>query len=226
MIVFVGGDPVDPSVRDLLPAGAHVIAADSGVEQAQALDWPIDLAIGDFDSVGPEALAEAEQAGARIERHPTAKDATDLELALDAAASLDPAEIVVVGGAGGRLDHLLGGILALAGERAAGAEVRALMGPARIHVVRRRVELVGEPGELVTLLAVHGPARGITTTGLLYPLAGEELTPGSTRGVSNELVGRRATVTVDSGVLLAVLPGELGTHQLPTAPPSSGGPHP
>jgi thiamine pyrophosphokinase len=53
---------------------------------------------------------------------------------------------------------------------------------------------------------VHGPARGITTAGLRYPLAGEDLDPATTRGVSNELVGERATVRLRSGVLLAVLP--------------------
>ena len=44
---------------------------------------------------------------------------------------------------------------------------------------------MGEPGELVSLLAVNGPAEGVTTEGLAYPLRGETLEPGSTRGVSN-----------------------------------------
>ena len=48
-----------------------------------------------------------------IERHPAAKDATDLELALDAAIALEPSRILVIGSAGGRLDHLLGSILLL-----------------------------------------------------------------------------------------------------------------
>jgi thiamine pyrophosphokinase len=67
-------------------------------------------------------------------------------------------------------------------------------------------------GDLVTLLPVHGPARRVTTTGLLYPLNGEDLNPGSTRGVSNELVDDQATVALDAGVLLAIQPGQLGTH--------------
>ena len=41
---------------------------------------------------------------------------------------------------------------------------------------------VGPAGELLTLLAVQGPATGVTTTGLRYPLHDEALTPGSTRG--------------------------------------------
>ena len=59
---------------------------------------------------------------------------------------------------------------------------------------------------------MHGPARGVTTTGLLYPLHSEDLVPGTTRGVSNELVSDPATVTLTGGVLVAVQPGLLGTH--------------
>ena len=122
----------------------------------------------------------------------------------------------MVGGGGGRLDHLVGGLLALAGDACAHASVRAHLGSTRIFVVRpsSRVELRGRPGELVTLLAVHGAAHGVTTDGLLYPLHAETLHPGSTRGVSNEMSSTAATVEVASGVVLAVLPGELGTHHL------------
>ena len=74
-----------------------------------------------------------------------AKDATDLELALDAAIALAPARILVVGSDGGRLDHLLGSLLLLADERYAGAEVDALLGATRIAVVRGTRRLAGRP---------------------------------------------------------------------------------
>jgi thiamine pyrophosphokinase len=218
VVVFTGGDPVPRSIAADLPERAFVVAADSGIEQALALEWPVHLAVGDFDSVSPAALAAAEAGGARIDRYPAAKDATDLELALAAAAALRPSEIVVVGGAGGRLDHLLAGLLAVASDDLAAIRVRALVGLARVYVVRDRVELVGRPGELVTLLARGRPARGVTTDGLLYPLHDETLEPGSTRGVSNEMVADRASVSLADGVLLAVLPGELGTHHLGANP--------
>ena len=67
--------------------------------------------------------------------------------------------------------------------------------------------LAGRPGELVSLLAVNGPAEGVTTEGLVYPLRGESLEPGSTRGVSNIIASAQARVEVARGVLLAILPG-------------------
>jgi thiamine pyrophosphokinase len=212
VVVLTGGDPVDPAQTPPLPAGARVVAADSGLAAAEALGLTVDVVVGDMDSVAPARLAAAEAAGARVERHPAAKDATDLALAMDVALALGARRLTVVGGDGGRLDHLLGNALLLAADDYAAADVVAHLGAATITVVRGEATLFGRRGELVSLLAVHGPAHGITTDGLLYPLRDETLAPGSSRGVSNELARPTAHVRLRSGVLLAVQPGAPGTH--------------
>jgi thiamine pyrophosphokinase len=209
-IVFTGGGAVEPSLVADLPADALVVAADSGLDLARRFGVPVDVAVGDFDSVSGEALAEAEAAGTTIVRHPVAKDTTDLELALEEARRAGAARIIVVGGAEGRFDHLLGNALVLGSEQWVDLEIDARFGRASVHVVRDERRLEGAPAELVTLLAAHGPAEGVHTQGLLYPLAGETLVPGSTRGLSNQLVGSSAVVTVRAGTLLVVRPGESG----------------
>lgn len=210
-----GGGPPARDAAAGLPPGALVVAADSGLDHARDLGLAVDVVVGDLDSVSPGALEAAAAGGTAVERHPEAKDATDLELALDAAVARGARRIVVLGPAGGRLDHVLTGAALLASPRYAAVEVEARLGPARLVVVRpgRVTSLRGRPGELVTLLPVHGVAAGVVTEGLLYPLRDENLPPGSTRGVSNEMLGDRAGVSVREGVLLAVLPGALGTHR-------------
>ena len=207
VVVVTGGNPPDPRSVLRVPPGAPVIAADRGLDYALALGLDVTVAVGDFDSVTTEALAAAEKAGVPIERHPPDKDATDLELALDAAVGMAPGRILVLAGTGGRLDHELSALLLLASDRYAAADVDALVGAARVHVVRGSRELVGQRGELCTLLAANGSAVGVTTEGLQYPLRGERLEPGSSRGVSNVFEGEAARVEVERGVLLAILPG-------------------
>lgn len=209
-IVFLGGDRVPAGTLDDLPTAAFVIGADSGVDHAHALGWEVDLAVGDFDSVTPAGLAAVEDAGATVDRHPAEKDQTDFELALDVALGRGAQRIVVIGGHGGRVDHFLGNAMVLVSDRFRAATIEARFGHTVVHVVRGAVAFTGTPGDLVTLLAVTGPVTGITTTGLRYPLAGETLVPGSSRGVSNELLARSATVTVGEGVLLVVRPGSAG----------------
>ena len=123
VVVVSGGNPPASHAASHVPIGAPVIAADRGLDHALALGLDVTVAVGDFDSVTTEALAAAEQAGVRIERHPPDKDATDLELALDAAIGMAPERILVLAGAGGRLDHELSALLVLASDRYA-AEVR------------------------------------------------------------------------------------------------------
>jgi thiamine pyrophosphokinase len=204
-VVVVASGP-GPAVA--VPDGGTVVAADGGLERAAALGLEVDVVVGDLDSVSSAALARAEAAGTRIVRHPVTKDATDLELALDEALALGARRVLVIASAGGRLDHLAGSLLLLGSERFAGLELDALVGDALVHVVRSARTLHGTPGELLTLLPLGGAAEGVTTSGLEYPLDGETLGSGSTRGVSNVFTSAEAGVTVAEGILLAIRPQE------------------
>lgn len=202
--VITGGAAVDPALVERLTDVDHVIAADSGLYAARRLGLTTDLVIGDLDSVDAGLLARLE---VDVERHPREKDRTDLALALDRARDLQAQRLIVVSGGGGRLDHALANLLVLAAPRYAAMQVRAYIGPAELAVVRDRRDLTGPAGTIVSLFAVDGPALGVTTDGLRYPLRAETLEPLSTRGVSNELVGGAASVTVEHGTLLVIRPG-------------------
>jgi thiamine pyrophosphokinase len=203
--VFAGGAPVDASLRAELGDVDYVIAADSGLYAALRLGLRTDLLIGDLDSVEP-AVVEAAQFD--VERHPQAKDRTDIVLALDRARDLRPRRLIVVSGGGGRLDHAFGNLLVLASPAYAAMQVDAFVGSARLAVIRDCRALSGPAGRLISLFAVGGPARGVTTAGLRYPLRDDVLDPTSSRGVSNEFLGGPAQVSLTSGTLLSIQPGE------------------
>jgi thiamine pyrophosphokinase len=205
-VVFAGGDPPPSHTLDTLPVDALVVAADSGLVHALEAGLHVDLLVGDLDSAPTGAVTAARRAGTEVERHPAEKDATDLELALDAVVARGCDEVLVVGIHGGRADHLLANALLLASPRYESLRVRAHLGNAEVSVVRDRAELPGPPGRLCSLLPIAGPAAGVVTSGLRYPLTDETLEPGTTRGVSNEVVAPGATVSLRAGVLLAVLP--------------------
>ncbi|MDQ1447571.1 MAG: thiamine pyrophosphokinae [Actinomycetota bacterium] len=206
-IVLAGGDPVEPTLRRLLCDDAVVVAADSGLHQAELLGLRVDFVVGDLDSADPAAVERARAAGAVVERHPVDKDATDLELALDVARARGARRITVVGGAGGRLDHFLVNVALLASPRLADLEIDARLGEAYVVVAqggRPPHVITGAAGSLVTLLPAGGDACGITTEGLQYPLHGETLGRGTTRGVSNVLVREEGSVVLDEGTLLVI----------------------
>jgi len=207
-VVVAGGDPIDEQAVATVPPGATVIAADSGADHARRAGLRVDILIGDLDSATPATVAALEASGTEVQPHPAEKDETDLELAIGLAAARGAQHVHVLGGTGGRLDHFVANVLLLASDRWRAIRVTARMGPARVYVVRDEVVVDGTPGELITLLAVHGPAKRVTTTGLAYALHGEDLEPGSSRGVSNVFAAPTAQVRLDGGVLLVIVPGD------------------
>ena len=66
VIVVSGGGPVPAAVHDLLPPGAPVVGADSGLDTPLAHGLALDVAVGDFETETAEGQAAAEGAGARI----------------------------------------------------------------------------------------------------------------------------------------------------------------
>lgn len=203
VVVVAGGDPPTPEEIARLPADPVVVAADAGLDHAQAAGLTVAVAVGDMDSVSTEALAAAEEAGTRIERHPADKDQTDLELALELAARLAD-RVIVIGAAGGRLDHLIGNLAVVASPRWSGVDIDAWLGNARAVVVHGQRTLSVEPGATVSLFAVGGPAR-VTTSGLAWTLDDEVLEPLTSRGVSNQATTPGPQVMVSEGVVMVVV---------------------
>ncbi|MDH3262034.1 MAG: thiamine diphosphokinase [Acidimicrobiia bacterium] len=206
VIVFAGGDPIPPSAVADLPADAFVVAADSGLDRARESGFKIDLLVGDLDSISSDGRQDAEAHGTKIERHPVDKDATDMELALEAARRHGARHVIVIGGYGGRQDHYLANALLLPSPTFADLDIEWRAGRTRLFAVHHALELAGEIGALISLLAVGGAVRGVETQGLRWNLAGDDLEPGSTRGVSNEFRAERASITVEAGTLLVVVP--------------------
>lgn len=208
-VVIAGGPAPGDGVADALVDIDLVVAADGGTDHARRLGLVPDVVVGDLDSVSEAGLSWVRDAGIEVIEHPADKDATDLDLAISHAASVAH-EVVVVDSGAGRIDHSTANTLLLASDRFAHVSMTALTQDGIITVVRGVRTLDAHVGDVVSLLAVAGPATGVTTVGLRWPLTDALLSAGSTLGVSNEFVDRQATVSVDTGVVLAIQPVRRG----------------
>ncbi len=211
LVVGDGDVPARAALDQAWPAwGADVtwvIGADGGAAHAVALGWQPDLVIGDLDSLAPADAEELVRAGVPIERWPADKDQSDLELALRAALRRSPAPVTIIGALGGpRLDHALAAVWLLALPAARGRSVTLLDATSRVRLLRgpEALDLKGRAGDLVTLLPFGGPAHGVRSTGLAYPLDGATLAFGPSRGLSNVRIGERAAIALEQGRLLIV----------------------
>ncbi|MCJ7717838.1 MAG: thiamine diphosphokinase [Anaerolineales bacterium] len=204
-IIFANGEycptknPINIQVENL------VIAADGGSSHCQTLGTKPDVLIGDLDSTSPNLIKDWQKAGVTVIRHPVRKDQTDLELGLFYAQEEGAREIEVYGAGGGRLDMSYGNLLLLAHKELT-VDIKLLCGGEEVQVVREgnTVNLIGSPGDTVSLLSLQPGKSRITTKGLEYPLENENLAFGSTRGISNQLTAVQASIRLDSGLLAVI----------------------
>jgi thiamine pyrophosphokinase len=205
VVLFANGDfPAPDRVRDQLSVNDFLIAVDGGLQHLENLGLTPNLIIGDFDSINQAQLQPYRTQGVEIRKFPTDKDETDLELALDAACELDPESIWVVAALGGRLDQTLANIYLLTRPDLAGYNIRLIYGQTEVFLIRDSAVIHGEIGQRVSLLPLNGPAGGIHTNGLRYPLSNETLYPEKTRGISNKMVASQVTISLQSGLLLCI----------------------
>lgn len=205
-VVVADGDPASSDAG--IAAGADLlIAADGGAGWLEEIGQRPDLLVGDLDSVDVAVVDRLAAAGTEVIRHPVDKDASDTELAIGEALRRGADEVIVLGALGGpRLDHELANLLLLADPVLATAAVRIVQGPTTVRVLRgpESMTLSGAAGSSVTLLPIGGDATGVTTAGLRYPLAGEALRTGRSRGLSNVVADAPASVALAAGTLLVV----------------------
>lgn len=190
-----------------------VVAADGGWSRAEALGLRPALLVGDGDSLAAGMFYELVAHGVEVERSPAAKDESDAELALLAVLRRGASHVTVLGALGGaRFDHALANVCLLALPDPGAAEVELLDATTRVRLLRApapgggtsRLDLAGATGDLVSLLPMGGPAEGVTTAGLLYPLADEDLPPGPARGLSNVRKASKASVSLRRGTLVVI----------------------
>ena len=86
----------------------YFVGVDRACLRLFELGLPIDLAVGDFDSVSRSELKMIQSAAKDCMIAPAEKDDTDTELALKIIFQLYPeAEVTIFGAFGGRIDHML-----------------------------------------------------------------------------------------------------------------------
>ncbi len=219
--VIVSGAPgsVSSHYARVLKEAGFVVAVDFGARICLDAGRMPDLVVGDLDSLDQVTLEHLDASGVPIERHPTEKDLTDLDLALRALRERGHEEAVLLNAFGGRLDHTLAVVASLSASADLFVwideeEVQGWLLSASRHP---RLRLAGQ-GATVSIFALGGPAV-LTTQGLEYGLSHESLDAFSSRGVSNRIVKQEAEVEVHSGKVLVLSPAHDGhppARRLPT----------
>jgi thiamine pyrophosphokinase len=200
VVIFLPGPPVK---RSMDTSDHLVIAVDGGLANANAAGTKVDVVIGDMDSVDAELLARYRDSVEIIE-FPAGKDETDFELALVHARTLNPENVVIVSGDGGRADHLIANASVLAGELTRDYFVTWHTNDGVYYVCRpdQPRTFATKIGDIVSILPLGTDAHGVKTEGLKWQLANETLHWDHARGMSNVATSEECSIAVTKGTVL------------------------
>lgn len=197
--VIIGGAPIADIKRhsSLLTQNDFYIFCDGGLRYASMLGVRPDLIVGDFDSF------ERPKTDIETVVLPTAKDDTDTGYAVKEAVKRGFEEFLLIAVTGGRLDHTLGNISLLLYLDHLGKKASIADDLSDMSIVSSEVT-VDKAYRWFSLIAIDGKAEGVNVTGAKFPLQNAVITPEDQYGISNEVTGDSARITVDRGRLLIV----------------------
>lgn len=203
-LIITGGEcPPIRFLKRLASESDFIIAADSGLDAAFRAGIEPDLVVGDFDSIEDKSLLDGIPAG-RKKSYPADKDETDTEIALQAAAERSADYVIIAGGGGGRLDHLIA-LLYLFNRQDS---------PREWHTRKESIFFLGRgesasfalpPESIVSVFPIGSASVGMRSSGLKWPLEGLAWGKGQF-GISNRSTDRRVNISAGSNALIVVVP--------------------
>lgn len=199
--VILGGAEIRDydRARSYLRPDDFYICCDSGLRHREGLRVVPDLVVGDFDSWEDPHLA------AETIVLPREKDDTDTVFAAKEALSRGFEDFLLLGAAGGRLDHTLGNLSILLMLDSLGKTAMLVDDFSEMQIVSGQPVQIEDRYPYFSLLNITGVARGITEKNVKFPLDRAEITCDYQYGVSNEVLpGRTAEVSVETGRLLLI----------------------
>lgn len=207
--IIIGAGELNVS-EILVKEDDYVIAADGGYCYCKMLEIVPDLILGDFDSIGEKEAKELVRIQQidpeRLIVLPVEKDDTDMLAAIFAGLEEGCREFHIYAGQGGRVEHTIANIQCLKYLKECGAAGYMIDGSGMILVAKNEtIRFKAQTKGLLSLFSMGDRAEGVTLRNLKYELDNAVITNNYPIGISNEFIGKEASVTVNNGTLMIVL---------------------
>ena len=197
--LIVGGGKISDNewLRSVSKQYDFIIASDKGYTTLKRADIAIDIAIGDFDSLGyvPDDV--------KVIKLKAEKDDTDTMSAVRYALDNGAKEITLAGGIGGRLDHTISNIQTLSFIVSRNAVGRLIdENNEIIGLASGEHEFNKRKGYSLSVFSMSDEVTGLCEKGVKYPLNNAVLTNKFPLGVSNEIIKDSSFISFKSGIAL------------------------
>ncbi len=187
----------------IIETSDYIICADGGSRHAFEMKIKPDLIIGDLDSISKKYIDYYNSIDVKIIKFPSDKDKTDTQICIEYALHFSN-EIILIGATGNRIDHMLANISLLKMGIDKGKIIRMIDENNEIYLMDSELTILGEKGEIISLLPISERVEGVTIVGSRYELKKALMEIGNPYGVSNYFIGNEINITIEKGYLLVI----------------------
>lgn len=201
--IFLNGDfpNCEDFYNNLSINTEHLFCADGGAKKALELNYIPKEVWGDFDSLDKTSLDLLKSNNVIIKKFNKDKDFTDGELLISYVTSLNYDEIYVIGGLGGRIDHMLTNINLIFKYN----NIIFIDKYEKLFLVTPNFILKNNLDKRISFIPFSDTVENLTLEGFLYPLNNHTLKRGDSTCLSNIITKDSATISFSSGKLLGAL---------------------
>ncbi|WP_404409091.1 thiamine diphosphokinase [Jeotgalibacillus malaysiensis] len=207
MIHLVGGGPIDEEWFNQLDKSGQWVGVDRGAAFLLHKGMDVSHAFGDFDSVSAAELDLIKKQIGHLHKEPPEKDMTDMEMALNWALQQNQ-PIRMIGVTGGRQDHFFGNIQLLLSESALNHSFSIAIEDGNnlitCHLPGSFSVPVNEKYPYLSFIPFTKHVKGLTLSGVKYPLMEHLITYGMTLTLSNEIIDDFASISFEDGILMMI----------------------
>lgn len=198
--VIVGGADINnyEYIKSCLHNDDFIVLCDSGLKHLESLQVKPGLIVGDFDSHDNPHL------GVETIVLPCEKDDTDTVFAVKEAIKRGFDDFLLIGVVGARLDHTLGNVSSLLYLDSLGKKGYIIDDYSEMEIVSNKPAYIENSFSFFSLLNISGTAKRVTIKNAKYPLNDGEISCEYQYGISNEVVGEIAEISIREGKLLLI----------------------
>ncbi len=199
-IVLIGGKSPDfELVKQEIDSADVIIAADSGLDYAVRNKINVDYIVGDMDSIENKNLLD-EYPSEIIEVYPEEKEETDTEIGIRVMQKMGSEKISIIGGGGGRLDHLIGILFLFEREK---PPYQWINHSYQVIAILDTMEMAVKEGETISFFPLGCIPCTMKSHGLKWELDGLVWKRGD-MGISNSAVNKKVSVEMKTGRIIMV----------------------
>lgn len=201
-LIISNGELKNIDITDYFRNANMVICADGGARHLFNKGLTPDIIIGDLDSLDTDILKHFRELEVKFQKHPTHKDKSDTELAIEFAIEKGANDIVLLGATGNRLDHSMANIMLLYRLLNKNINVVIIDSHNEVFITKNILRLNNEESCFVSVIPLTDSK--VTLKGFEYDTDSVEFNLGSTLGISNVIKDKEGLIEIESGICLVI----------------------